>query len=248
MNLTLARFCLLMMLSLSLTAHAESTEEALPTSAIHALDAMAPAGHWAARLTLLRNGYGHRFDNAGKRVDFDTDANLALAPFGVSVDSDITTEFVELMFGYGVTENLTVGAILPYARTTSRLQLNGSTPGINVLQGTLAGLGYPPLSSTSVTGFSDPTFGALWRFHKSPTDSAVFGAGVRVGVAKPDDPDNLADIPPGDGSTDLRFRVEYFRDLGSGWDLRLLGEHQVQLPDEVVMRPGGPFRDRKSVV
>lgn len=233
--------CLSSALAAGASAADESPESPLPASAIHALDAMAPAGHWAARLTVLRNGYDHRFDNNGKRVDLDTDANQALSIFGVTLDSDITTDFLELLLGYGVTENLTLGAIVPYTRTTSRVRLSGPAPGQGALQATLAGLGYKPLASTASAGFSDPTLGALWRFHKGHHDSAVLGAGVRLGVAKADDPNDLADVPPGDGSTDLRFRIEYFRDLGRGWDLRLLGEHQVQLPDRVVARPGGPF-------
>jgi hypothetical protein len=223
--------------------HADTPNEpVLPTTAEYALDNMAPAGHWAARLTLLRNGYDQRYDDRKDRVDLDADANLVLAAFEVTLDSEVTTDFVELMLGYGVTENLTVGAIVPYARTTNRLKMTEAAPGgIAALQGTLAVLGYKPLATSAVSGLSDPTLGALWRFHKSPKDSTVLGFGLRMGLAKADDPDDLADIPPGDGSTDLRFRLEYFRDLGNGWDLRLLGEHQVQLPDEVVLRPGGTF-------
>jgi hypothetical protein len=229
------------------SANADSTPEALPAATLHALDGMAPAGRWAARLTLLRNGYDHRFDDGKNRVDMDVDANAALAPFGVDLDSEVTTEFAELLFGYGVTENLTVGAIVPWARTTNRLRLAEAAPGgIAALRGTLAGLGYKPLGSRAVAGFSDPTLGALWRFHRSERDSAVLGFGVRMGLARDDDPDDLADIPPGDGSTDLRFRLEYFRDLGDGWDLRLLAEHQVQTPDDVAMRPGGPFSFAKE--
>jgi hypothetical protein len=229
------------------SANADSTPEALPAATLHALDGMAPAGRWAARLTRLRNGYDHRFDDGKNRVDMDVDANVALAPFGVDLDTEVTTEFAELLFGYGVTENLTVGAIVPWARTANRLRLAEAAPGgIAALRGTLAGLGYKPLGSRAVAGFSDPTLGALWRFHRSERDSAVLGFGVRMGLARDDDPDDLADIPPGDGSTDLRFRLEYFRDLGDGWDLRLLAEHQVQTPDDVAMRPGGAFQLRQG--
>jgi hypothetical protein len=227
----------------------EPTPDVLSAAAAHALDGMAPAGHWAARLTLLRNGYDRRYDDRKKRVDLDADANVTLqAAFGVDLDSEVTTDFTELLLGYGVTENLTLGAIVPYARTTSRVRLAEVAPGgIAALQGTLAALGYTrPLATRAVSGLSDPTLGVLWRFHKSARDSAVLGFGVRMGLAKADDPDDLADIPPGDGSTDLRFRLEYFRDLGGGWDLRLLGEHQIQLPDEVVLRPGGPFTPGKE--
>lgn len=222
-----------------------SLAEGLSTAAAHGLDAMAPAGHWAARLTVLRNTYGHRYDNAGTRVDMDADYNAQLAGAGFNVDLDtrVTTEFTELLLGYGVSEALTVGAILPYARTRNRVRLTDTGPaGAAALQGALTGvLGYAPLATSMVGGVADPTLGALWRFHKSDRDSAIAGFGVRFGVARADDPDNLADVPPGDGSTDLRFRLEYFRDLGHGLDLRLLAEHLVQLPDEVRARPGNPL-------
>ena len=242
---------LLCLIAWAVQAHAETSnpvatnDPPLAAATAHALDGMAPAGHWAARLTLLRNGYDQRYDNQKKRVDLDADANLALANFGANLDTEVTTEFAELLLGYGVTENLTVGVIVPWARTTSRIQLTEAAPGtVNTI---VTGLGYTrPLATHAVSGFSDPTLGALWRFHQRERDSAVAGFGLRLGMAKADDPDDPADIPPGDGSTDLRFRLEYFRDLGGGWDLRLLGEHQVQLPDEVVMRPGGAFSADKE--
>jgi hypothetical protein len=225
--------------------HGLAAEDALPTAAAHGLDGMAPAGHWAARLTVLRNSYDQRYDNAKNRVDMDADYNaqLAGAGFNVHLDTRVTTEFTELLLGYGVTENLTVGAILPYARTRNRIRLRDTGPvGASVLQGVLAGpLGYDPLETTSVAGMADPTVGALWRFHKGEKDSAIAGFGVRFGVARDDDPHNLADVPPGDGSTDLRFRLEYFRDLGRGWDFRFLAEHQIQLPDHIRARPGNPL-------
>lgn len=63
----------------------------LPVSSGFGLDGMAPAGHWATRLTLLNNGYTQKFDNSGRSVDFDTGVDgialnsailPALAPLG----------------------------------------------------------------------------------------------------------------------------------------------------------------------
>lgn len=223
----------------------------IPTASLHALDGMAPAGHWAARLTVLRNGYDRRYDDQGRRVDFDQPYDgLDLAGLGMPgvsgilrLDTRVVTEYGELMFGYGVDEDLTVGAIIPFARTRSRVRMavDGGI-GSAGLQALLTGpLGYKPLQSTSSSGLGDPTVGLLWRFHKGPRDSAIAGFGVRFGVSPADDPDDLADVPPGDSSTDLRYRLEYFRDLGAGLDLRLLAEYQVQLPDQVILRPGNPL-------
>lgn len=169
-----------------------------------------------------------------------------LTPFGVRLDTQVTTDFLELMVGYGLTPDLTLGAILPYARTISHLRLEGAPANIAQLQGGLAALGYRSLATRATSGISDPTLGVLWRTHQSSKDSLVLSLGVRLGLAKTDDPDDLSDIPPGDGSTDLRLRGEYFRDLGNAWDLRLLAEHQIQFPDEVVMRPGGLYSTPKE--
>jgi hypothetical protein len=242
------RACGLLGLTLA-PALAQADEPAsLPAASLHALDAMAPAGRWAGRLTLLRNSYNQKYDNDGRRVDLDTGYDgLDLATLGLAgtlnLDTDVVTEYGELMFGYGVTENLTVGAIIPFARTTNhvRMSVDGGI-GTAGLQSVLTGpLGYDPLETTASSGLGDPTLGALWRFHKRENDSAILGFGVRFGVSPEDDPDNLVDVPPGDGSTDLRYRLEYFRDLGQGFDLRLLAEYQVQLADEVTLRPGNPL-------
>ncbi len=219
------------------------------TAAGFDLDGMAPGGHWAARLTVLRNGYDHRFDNRGRRVDLDRDYNgLDLARLNpglagtLRLDTRAVTEYTELLLGYGITDDLTVGIILPYTRTTTYVRF-GVDGGIGNagMQAMLAGLGYRTPRTISVAGFADPTVGVLWRFHKSPADSAILGFGVRFGIARNDDPNDLFDIPPGDGSTDLRSRFEYFRDLGQGFDLHLLAEYQVQLPDYVRARPGNPL-------
>lgn len=223
--------------------------ETLPAAMGYGLDGMAPAGHWAARFTLLRNGYNTRFDNGGKRVDLDKGYDglelSTLSPFlsgRLRLDTEVVTEYAELMAGYGIGEDLTLGVIVPYARTTTKVRygVDGGigTTGMNAL---LTGMGYQTPRTTAVSGLGDPTLGLLWRFHKGERDSAVFGFGLRWGLAKTDDPDNLFDLPAGDGSTDLRTRLEYFRDLGNGYDLRLLGEYQIQLPDKVMARPGHPL-------
>ncbi|QDX82315.1 hypothetical protein B9N43_14345 [Denitratisoma sp. DHT3] len=234
---------------LLLMATAPAFADTLPAASGFALDGMAPAGRWAARLTLLQNGYDHKFDNDGRRVDLDKDYDgldlSSLNPFlggRLRLGTHVVTEYAELMLGYGLTEDLTLGAIVPYARTTTHVRF-GVDGGIGTagMKGVLTALGYKLPRTTAAAGPGDPTLGALWRFHKTERDSAILGLGVRFGVAKADDPDDLFDVPPGDGSTDLRLRAEYFRDLGQGFDLRLLGEYQIQLPDHVTARPGNPL-------
>ena len=98
------------------------------------------------------------------------------------------------------------------------------------------GYGYAPVENTQTSGLSDSTAGVLWRFYKDERSSAILGAGIRFGIAKGDDPDSLVDIPVGDGTNDIRLRLEYFRDLGSDFDLHLLAENFTQLAYDVDMR------------
>ena len=282
---------LLASLGLALVAPSLAMAGGLPAATGFALDGMAPQGRWAARLTLLHNGYTQKFDDRGNTVDLDAgadgvalDANVlpALAPLGpgaslgtLSLDTHITTAYGELALGYGVTDNLTVGIILPAAKTRTKaaFSVNGGNVGFNPLfnpalppgetnypfapvGGAVTPLGsagvqqlltdpafgyaYKPLASTSASGLGDPTVGALWRFHQSGRDSAVLGFGVRFGLAEADDPDDLLDVPVSGGAPTLRARLEYFRDLGAGFDLHLLAEHLEQLPDERTLRVPAP--------
>lgn len=250
-------------LLITLSSTAVLSADPLPASSGFGLDGMAPAGHWAARLTLLRNGYTEKFDNDGRAVDFDTgvngvELNSAVIPFlppgaslgTVALDTRINTNYAELMMGYGLTENLTAGFILPWAQTVTKARFSvngGNVPGLSgtasvqeLLTNPAYGYAYQPITSTTTSGFSDPTVGALWRFHQSEKDSVVLGLGVRFGIAAEDDPDNLLDVPVSGGATTLRTRLEYFRDLGAGFDLHLMAEHLAQLPDEVTLRVPAP--------
>lgn len=281
----LASFCLACIASCPVVA------DGIPTASGFALDGMAPQGRWAARLTLLHNGYTQKFDNRGNMVDLDNgadgvalDANVlpALAPLGpgaslgtLSLDTRVNTAYRELALGYGVTNNLTVGLIVPAAqtRTKASFSVSGGNVGFNPLfdpalpvstanypfapaGGAVAPLGtagvrqlltdpalgyaYKPPAGTSTSGIGDPTAGALWRFHQSARDSAILGFGVRFGLAEADDPNDLLDVPVSGGAPALRARLEYFRDLGAGFDLRLLAEHLEQLPDERTLRVPAP--------
>lgn len=102
------------------------------------------------------------------------------------------------------------------------------------------GYGYAPIEQSETSGLSDPTLGLLWRCYKDQDSSVVLGMGMRIGVAKGDNPDSLVDIPIGDGNNDIRLRLEYFRNLGAGFDLHLLAENFTQLADHADMRVPQP--------
>lgn len=102
------------------------------------------------------------------------------------------------------------------------------------------GYGYAPLRSSRTSGFGDLTLGLMWRFYRRDADSLVLGLGVRRDLSGGDNPDDLFDVPLGDGSTDLLGQLEYFRDLGHGFDLRLLAKRTLQMADHVVSRVPAP--------
>ncbi len=277
------------LLCLSLPSFAESET---PSVSTHALAFMAPVDRWAVRLELRRNGWDKQFNNRGDLEDMDavfdqTVLNSSLLPALVVMGSGaslgttafntrIENSYSELAFAYGVSDDLTVGVLLPFAQTRSRVDfsVSGGNVGFNsafdpsqaigpsnypfapvgagasqpvgtdgvqqILTDPAFGYGYKTIESTTTSGFSDPTLGLLWRFYKSRSDSFVLGFGVRFGTADGDDPDNLVDVPVGDGSTDLRAQLEYFRDLGNQFDLRLLLDRKVQTKDRVTMRIPAP--------
>lgn len=276
----------------------------LQDSRLHALDTMAPQGRWAARLEMRTNGYDLWFDDRGRmrglggefdRVDLNAGIFPALALLGpgatlgtTRLRSRVNIDFTALTMGYGITENLTVGFILPYSHihTGVGFAMSGGNVGFNpafnaglpigpgnfpfapvggpvtpmgsagvqrLLTDPAFGYRYKPVGSVATSGIGDPTFGFLWRLYKGTHDSAVLGLGVHAGWARDDDPDDLFDVQASDGSTDLEARLEYFRALGAGWDLRLFARHREQTADRVtrrIPRPGeilAPFSTRERV-
>ncbi len=261
--------------------------DGIPVSSGFGLDTMAPEGRWAARLETRTNRYETRFNDAGKREDMDAAFDrvnldqsifpaLALLGPGTSLgtthlDTRVENSFAILTLGYGITTDITIGAIIPYARshTRAKFSVDGGNVGFNpafdpsapigpgnfpfapvggavipmgtsgvrqLLSNPAFGYGYKPIQDARSSGLGDPTAGVLWRFHKTEKQSAILGLGLRFGIAMDDDPDNLLDVPPGDGSTDIRARFEYFRDIGAGFDFHLLADYNIQTADQVTMR------------
>lgn len=267
-------------------------EEKLQSSSAHALDFIAPKGRWAARAEVRVNGYDKWYDENGDLVDLDRKydgldlgSNIfpSLSLFGpgmslgkMTIDSKVENLFAELLVGYGLTDNLTLGMQLPFGRSLTAVDFSvsggniGFNPAFNpgvpigaanfpfapvgagatepvgteglrkILTDPAFGYGYKRIEDTTVSGLSDPTVGILWRFHKGKNDSAILGIGVRFGLAGEDDPDNLLDVPLGDGSTDLRARLEYIRNMGAGFDVRFLMEDIIQTEDHVTVRVPAP--------
>ena len=278
----------LVLLPLLCLPHSGYAESAPLSASAHALAFMAPAGRWAVRLELRQNGWAKQFNDSGKREDIDatfdqvalnsvlfpvlavlsSNASLGTTAFNMHIENS----YNELALGYGVNEDLTLGVLIPFIRTSSKIDfdVSGGNIGFNpefdprqpvglsnypfatvgmgasqpvgvegvkqILTDPAFGYGYKGIDDITTRGFGDPTFGILWRFHKSIIDSLVLGLGVRAGIADGDDPDHLVDVSIGDGSTDLRMQLEYFRMLGHKFDLRLLLDRKIQTKDYMTMR------------
>lgn len=277
----------LMLCASSIAApHAFATEN-IPTASYFALDTMAPESSWAIRFEQRSSHFDARYDDRGHlsplgssfdNINLNASMFPALAALGPGAslgstrfDHKTENRISILTIGYGLTPNLTIGAIIPYGISQSRVNFavdggnvgfnpafNASQPigpgnfpfapaggGIapmgtagvqNILTNPAFGYQYKALKDSRSEGFSDPTLGLLWRAVKSPAESLILGLGLRMGLAKKDDPDNLLDTPLGDGSTDIRSRVEYFYDLGANFDLRLLADYNWQFSDKARMR------------
>jgi hypothetical protein len=278
--------------SILLCAVISAQADELPASSGFALSAMAPLGRWATKFELRSNRYDQWYNSSGQLEKFNAaydNLNLdssffpALAAFPPgsslgtsSLNSQADVKLVQIVMGYGLTENVTLGFYVPFIKTRSRIDftVSGGNVGFNtafntalpvsgsnfplapVGYGAVAplgtagvkqlltdpafGYGYAPIETSETSGFGDLTAGMLWRFVNDPQSSAVLGLGMRFGIANGDNPDSLVDIPVDDGSNDLRVRLEYFRDLGHEFDLRLLAENQTQLADHADMRVPQP--------
>lgn len=103
----------------------------------HFLSDMVPAGHWAARAEWRYGVSDDRYDERGERVPLAADLNgvdlngavvpllAALGPGASLGSTDLTWKISgvrqRLTVGYGVSDDLTVGFILPYGTTHSHV-------------------------------------------------------------------------------------------------------------------------------
>ncbi len=116
----------------------------------------------------------------------------------------------------------------------------GTSGVAEILTNPLFGFGYAGVGSSTTSGPGDPTLGFLWRFYHDDASSLVLGSGLRLGVNEEDDPDDLFDVPMDDGSTDLLAQLDYFRNLGHRFDLRLQAKYTYQRADRRTLRVAAP--------
>lgn len=101
------------------------------------------------------------------------------------------------------------------------------------------GYGYEPIGSSTVNSMGTLLLGGLWRFYEDERSSLVAGLGLRWSFTK-QNPDALLRVPFDDGSTDIVSQLEYYRQLPSIFDLRLMAKQTTQLPDRMTSRVPAP--------
>ena len=102
------------------------------------------------------------------------------------------------------------------------------------------GYAYKPIQASKTHGLSTLLLGTVWRAYQGDSDSVVLAFGVRGSFAKEKDPDNLFDVPVDDGTTDVLTQIEYYRQMTSMFDVRLMARRVFQLSDRITARVAAP--------
>lgn len=150
--------------------------EEISTERQHALSTLAPKGKFVLRVEGKTRTTQYAYNNSGDRTRLGSDLNgvnldanvfSALAAFGAGASLGTTASSMEfdsqrgeISFGYGITNDLTVGVILPFGTVKSNVDfaVSGATLGKNpnynpALAPSATNLPYLPISM-GVTPFS----------------------------------------------------------------------------------------------
>lgn len=125
---------------LILSQYSFCIENELSSSNKHALSPLAPQGHWAVRFEAKTKTTNFSYDNNGKKenlgskydnINLDENILPQLSMFGegaslgtTSSSMEVDAQQFELTAGYGLTDNLTVGVIIPYRKYQRKLNFS----------------------------------------------------------------------------------------------------------------------------
>ncbi len=193
-----------------------------------------------------------KLDSSGRLSGLMTQAGLQSTTLGTFAPSlEVSTLVMGSALEYGLTPNLTLGAIVPVvsARTKFELAFNKSAQVLNHPSPTVRNLdlvkaaqegamkaGYAPLENWDALGLGDIELGIKYKLLNTQSWSLATKSGVRLPTGRVDDPDVLTDIGFGDGQTDLgsTLLVDY-----TGIPNTLLNtwvKYTVQFPDRQLLR------------
>lgn len=231
-----------------------------------------PAGRFRARIKpIYAFDFKTQLGNAGteeslvSQFEKELDANLAekispqvafmmrkngIATLGKFDPSLTVSSFV---FGsaveYGLTDELTVGAIIPFVAANTRFNVQfqktpfvASTPTLNAInfeekvKSLATANGYDYRENWENFGLGDIELGFKYRWLNNDWVTLATKAGVRLPTGKPDNPDQLIDVALGDGQTDLGATLLVdFKGLPSTL-LTAMTKYTLQLPDRQLLR------------
>lgn len=211
------------------------------------------------------NGQGDRQALLSEYDGMDLNASVfpalgffgALATLGrTDLSARMTGTQARFTFGYGVSDDLTVGFQVGYGEAVNKVSASVSggniPPGLVVPGATTAteavqtllsnpayGYNYKPIQSSTWRSALDPLVGLRWRFDKGENHATVFAPTLRFGVAKQPDPNDLMQMVLGDGTNDILLGILHTRKIAPQWDVLLSAQYTVQLADHVTARSRG---------
>ena len=162
---------------------------------------------------------------------------------------EVSTLVLASALEYGLTENITMGAIIPMitANTAIDLKFNKSKAAQNhpafknrnIIEDTeqvALSKGYRPFENWDKTGLGDIELGLKYRFLNTGTWAMATKSGVRLPTGRTEDPHHLTDIAFGDGQYDAgtSLLIDY-RGIPNLL-LSTLTKYTVQFPDKQILR------------
>jgi len=157
-NIDAIKRILLAVVSICALSFSASAGETLTPAEKHALAPIAPAHRWVVQLEVRANSHHNWFDEQGNRrplgyefngIDLNGAVFPALTLFGpgaslgsTALNTNVALQRAQFTLGYGVTDHLTLGAIINYGRT--RTMVNFAVQGGNIGFNPLFNPGLPP--------------------------------------------------------------------------------------------------------
>ncbi len=163
---------------------------------------------------------------------------------------------------YGISDSLTLAIAVPYYRASTSVKV-GFKPGgrgqefvaaltqssmnqyenaykyndtVGELRKKIADNGYRDLNDWSGEGLGDLTFAAKDLFYKTSRAALAVTGGIVAPTGRVDDPDNLTDLPFGDGQWDTFGQLTADQTLGYGFTLNEYGKYTYQFAGQKSVR------------
>ncbi len=100
----------------------------------------------------------------------------------------------------------------------------------------LAALGYEPLQSKTVSGIGDIKLVGKYKLHQDSVSNFTVKSEVTFPTGIKPNPDQVVDLPTGDGQYDLGAMLIWDYQLREGLKMNAFGGYTAQLPDQIVKR------------